>query len=229
MSDKHNPTPWRVRPHLPDSHFEVIADANDNTVGTATLPENAEYIVKAANEFETINELYHFSFVKAHKAICKCDRLSAFVRELCECLKEADAEAYTLLIERALEAVNEMLYPPPWKLDGDVIRDASGGVVISSINPCNTAVRKMIVESVNAMAALKEAGDKLGRYYTPEAILANPPWKSGEIEVFTLKSFEQVRDLLRRVANCLERYHLTGDRETALLREVRETLGKEDK
>ena len=49
MSDKHNPTPWRVRPHLPDAHFEVIADANDDTVGTVTLPENAEYIVKAAN------------------------------------------------------------------------------------------------------------------------------------------------------------------------------------
>ena len=119
--------------------------------------------------------------------------------------------------------------PPPWKLDGDTIRDASGGVVISAINPCNTAVRKMIVESVNAMAALKEAGDKLGRYYTPEAILANPPWKSGEIEVFTLKSHEQLRDLLRRLANCLEHYHLTGDRENALLREVRETLGKEDR
>ena len=119
--------------------------------------------------------------------------------------------------------------PPPWKLDGDVIRDVNGDVVISAINPCNTAVRKMIVESVNAMAALKEAGDKLGRYYTPEAILANPPWKSGEIEVFTLKSYEQLRDLLRRVAHCLEHYHLTGDRETALLREVRETIGKEDK
>ena len=116
--------------------------------------------------------------------------------------------------------------PPPWKLDGDVIRDASGGVVISAINPCNTAVRKMIVESVNTLAALKEAGDKLGRYYTPEAILANPPWKSGEIEVFTLKSYEQLRDLLRRVANCLARYHLTGDRENALLREVRETLAE---
>ena len=125
--------------------------------------------------------------------------------------------------------MNRSFNPPPWKLDGDVIRDASGGVVISAINPCNTAVRKMIVESVNTLAALKDAGDKLGRYYTPEAILANPPWKSGEIEVFTLKSYEQVRDLLRRVADCLARYHLTGDRETALLREVRETLGKEDR
>ena len=29
-------------------------------------------------------------------------------------------------------------------------------------------------------------------------------------------------------ARCLEHYHLTGDRENALLREVRETLGKEE-
>ena len=116
--------------------------------------------------------------------------------------------------------------PPPWKLDGDVIRDASGGVVISAINPCNTAVRKMIVESVNAMAALKEAGDKLGRYYTPEAILTNPLFTEHQVEIFTLKSYEQVRDLLRRLAHCLEHYHLTGDRETALLREVRETLAE---
>ncbi len=119
--------------------------------------------------------------------------------------------------------------PPPWKLYGDTILDASCDVVISAFNPCNTAVRKMIVESVNTLAALRDAGDKLGRYYTPEAILANPPWKSGEIEVFTLKSYEQLRDLLRRVAHCLEHYHLTGDRETALLREVRETIGKEDR
>lgn len=122
--------------------------------------------------------------------------------------------------------MNRSFNPPPWKLDGDTIRDASGGVVISAINPCNTAVRKMIVESVNTLAALKDAGEKLGRYYTPEAILANPPWKSGEIEVFTLKSYEQVRDLLRRVAHCLEHRHLAGDVENALLREVRETLAE---
>ena len=109
MDIKHSPTPWRVRPHLPDAHFEVIADANDDTVGTATLPENAEYIVKAANMYEKTNELYEHFFVKAYNAIRKCDRLSAFVRELCECLKEADAEAYKLLTEKALEAVNEEL------------------------------------------------------------------------------------------------------------------------
>ena len=47
--------------------------------------------------------------------------------------------------------MNRSFNPPPWKLDGDVIRDASGGVVISAINPCNTAVRKMIVEAVNTL------------------------------------------------------------------------------
>ena len=123
--------------------------------------------------------------------------------------------------------MNRSFNPPPWKLDGDVIRDASGGVVISAFNPCNTAVRKMIVEAVNTLAALKEAGDRLGRHYTPEAILTNPLFTEHQVEIFTLKSYEQVRDLLRRVARCLEHYHLTGDRETALLREVRETLGED--
>ena len=47
--NKHSPLPWTVRPHLPDAHFEVVADANDNTVGTATLPENAALIVEAVN------------------------------------------------------------------------------------------------------------------------------------------------------------------------------------
>lgn len=123
--------------------------------------------------------------------------------------------------------MNRSFNPPPWKLVGDTIRDASGGVVISAFNPCNTAVRKMIVESVNALAALKEAGDRLGRHYTPEAILANPLFTEHQVEIFTLKSYEQVRDLLRRVARYLEHYHLTGDRENALLREVRETLGED--
>lgn len=109
MDIKHSPTPWRVRPHLPDAHFEVIADANDNTVGTATLPENAEYIVKAANEFETINELYHFSFVTAHKALRRCDSLAAFVRELCEYLEKETGDTYKDLISYAREVMNEEL------------------------------------------------------------------------------------------------------------------------
>ena len=32
------------------------------------------------------------------------DRLRAFVRELCDCLEEVDAEAYKLLIEKARRA-----------------------------------------------------------------------------------------------------------------------------
>ena len=34
----------------------------------------------------------------------KVDRLRAFVRELCDCLEEEDAEAYKLLIEKARRA-----------------------------------------------------------------------------------------------------------------------------
>ena len=50
MDIKHSPLPWTIRPHLPDAHFEVVADAEGNTVGTATLPENAALIVEAVNE-----------------------------------------------------------------------------------------------------------------------------------------------------------------------------------
>lgn len=39
----------------------------------------------------------------------KVDRLRAFVRELCECLKEEAGNSYDTLIERALEAVNEQV------------------------------------------------------------------------------------------------------------------------
>ena len=42
-------TPWTIRPHLPDAHFEVVADAAGNTVGTATRPADAALIVAAVN------------------------------------------------------------------------------------------------------------------------------------------------------------------------------------
>ena len=44
-----SPTPWTIRPHLPDAHFEVVADAAGNTVGTATRREDAALIVEAVN------------------------------------------------------------------------------------------------------------------------------------------------------------------------------------
>lgn len=45
----HSPLPWAVRAHLPDAHFEVVADAAGNTVGTATRPADADLIVAAVN------------------------------------------------------------------------------------------------------------------------------------------------------------------------------------
>ena len=122
--------------------------------------------------------------------------------------------------------------PLPWKLDGEVVRDAQNGVVVSSINPCGMATRRLIVESVNAWTALKDAGEKLGRNYTPEAVLANAPWGKGEIEVFTLKSYEQLRDLIRRLAQALQMARLEGfggPKREALLDEARETLATETK
>lgn len=40
----------------------------------------------------------------AEDSPAKVDRLRAFVRELCDCLEEEDAEAYRLLIEKARRA-----------------------------------------------------------------------------------------------------------------------------
>lgn len=40
----------------------------------------------------------------AEDSPAKVDRLRAFVRELCECLEEENAEAYKLLIEKARRA-----------------------------------------------------------------------------------------------------------------------------
>jgi hypothetical protein len=40
----------------------------------------------------------------AEDSPAKVDRLRAFVRELCDCLEEEDAEAYKLLIEKARRA-----------------------------------------------------------------------------------------------------------------------------
>jgi len=60
--------------------------------------------------------------------------------------------------------------PPPWKLDGDVIRDASGGVVISAFNPCNTAVRKMIVERMEAEDVMQGFWDHPAREIVRRAV-----------------------------------------------------------
>jgi len=53
----HSPTPWTIRPHLPDAHFEVVADAEGNTVGTATRRDDAALIVDAVNDRDRLRDL----------------------------------------------------------------------------------------------------------------------------------------------------------------------------
>ena len=47
-------------------------------------------------------------------------------------------------------------HPTPWRIEGDTIRDAAGGVVVSAINPCGMSTRRLIVDAVNEHDALKQ-------------------------------------------------------------------------
>ena len=47
-------------------------------------------------------------------------------------------------------------HPTPWRIEGDTIRDAAGGVVVSALNPCNMSTRRKIVDAVNEHDALKQ-------------------------------------------------------------------------
>ena len=55
--NKHSPLPWTVRPHLPDAHFEVVADAEGNTVAQGLSPEVAAGIVEAVNYHDRLRDL----------------------------------------------------------------------------------------------------------------------------------------------------------------------------
>ena len=39
--------------------------------------------------------------------------------------------------------------PRPWRVEGNTIWDAEGGVVVSALNPCDRATRRLIVDAVN--------------------------------------------------------------------------------
>ena len=123
--DKHSPLPWAVRAHLPDAHFDVVADAAGNTVGTATRPADADLIVAAVNG-------------------------------LADALSHADDCARAAAAEHSARARD--------------VEDAQ--------------------REANARA-------------------------------------DRLRDLVRRLADNLRRYHILGDRDNALLREAREALGEE--
>ncbi len=47
-------------------------------------------------------------------------------------------------------------HPTPWRIEGDTIRDAAGGVVVSALNPCTMSTRRKIVDAVNEHDTLKQ-------------------------------------------------------------------------
>ena len=51
--------------------------------------------------------------------------------------------------------------PRPWRLEGEAIRDAEGGVVVSALNPANKETRALIVRAVNGREDLLKAREML--------------------------------------------------------------------
>ena len=98
--NKHSPLPWAVRPHLPDAHFEVVADAEGNTVGTATRREDAALIVEAVNERDHLRDIVRrledeYEQMEERDTVCNTDRtrrIEALFREAREALGESMKE-----------------------------------------------------------------------------------------------------------------------------------------
>jgi hypothetical protein len=89
--------PWAVRPHLPDAHFEVVADTFGNTVGTATRPDDAALIVEAVNGRDRLRELVRRMIPSVEAALA---------------LSEAEGEAldrWLTLLREAREALGESM------------------------------------------------------------------------------------------------------------------------
>ena len=83
-----SPTPWTIRPHLPDAHFEVVADAKGNTVGTATRPDDAALIVEAVNEHVARHRMIDVETLD-HVA-SERDRLRDLIRRVAPFVAEAE-------------------------------------------------------------------------------------------------------------------------------------------
>ena len=97
----------------------------------------------------------------------------------------------------------------PWRLEGEAIRDAEGGVVVSALNPANMETRALIVRAVNGREDLLKAREML----------------QAECRGLAAEA-DRMADLVRRLADNLERFHIHGDRDNALLREARKALGE---
>lgn len=95
--NKHSPLPWTVRPHLPDAHFEVVADTFGNTVGTATRPADAALIVEAVNDRDRLRDLVRRMIpgVEASLAVSEAEgeALDRWLALLCEAREAVGEEA----------------------------------------------------------------------------------------------------------------------------------------
>lgn len=97
--------------------------------------------------------------------------------------------------------------PRPWRAEPmfNGVADARGEKVAANIRPADAA---LIVEAVNRIEETKALSIKL---YDPIRRAENER--------------DRLRDVVRRLADNLSRYHLVGERERALLREARAALG----
>ena len=60
--------------------------------------------------------------------------------------------------------------PRPWKLAGNTIWDADGGVVVSALSPCDRATRRLIVDAVNDRDHLRDLVRRFCDLFTPGTI-----------------------------------------------------------
>ena len=98
VTNDESPRPWSIRPHLPDAHFEVVADTFGNTVGTATLAEDAALIVEAVNGRDRLRGLMQRlenedEQMEELDTVCDTDRarrIDALLREAREALGEGE-------------------------------------------------------------------------------------------------------------------------------------------
>ena len=104
-----SPRPWSIRPHLPDAHFEAIADAEGRTVGTATLPEDAALIVRAVNGREDLLKAREMLQAECRGLAAEADRMAEYVRRLCDMVADhpiwRPSEAEQWLIAEARKAI----------------------------------------------------------------------------------------------------------------------------
>ena len=52
--------------------------------------------------------------------------------------------------------------PTPWHIENGTIRDANGGIVVSTTSPCNMNTRRLIVRAVNKLATPERNCDRFG-------------------------------------------------------------------